>query len=167
MNTNRTPEVQMLERMLTEGFATGDTAIVDELCAPDLIEHQFGMTGVGEDAIQKVKRGIEQVHQGMPDISFTVEDWAQVGDIVWMRAEATGTNTGPFFGPPTGRTVRLTVIDIARVVDGRIVEHWGVPDRFAILVQSGRLDELLPPRKEHGATTDAAEQPVPLAPVVA
>ena len=34
------------------------------------------------------------------------------------------------------------VIDVCRVVDGRIVEHWGVPDRFAALAQTGVLDRL-------------------------
>jgi predicted ester cyclase len=29
------------------------------------------------------------------------------------------------------------------VQDGRIVEHWGVPDRFAILAQTGQLEGLL------------------------
>jgi predicted ester cyclase len=28
------------------------------------------------------------------------------------------------------------------VVDGRIVEHWGVPDRFAMLAQTGILGRL-------------------------
>ena len=28
------------------------------------------------------------------------------------------------------------------VRDGRIVEHWGVPDRFAILAQTGGLERL-------------------------
>jgi predicted ester cyclase len=35
--------------------------------------------------------------------------------------------------------VHFTVIDIARVHNGRITEHWGVPDRFAILARLGRL----------------------------
>jgi len=34
------------------------------------------------------------------------------------------------------------VIDVARVADGRITEHWGVPDRFAVLAQTGVLDRL-------------------------
>jgi predicted ester cyclase len=33
--------------------------------------------------------------------------------------------------------VTMTVIDICRFVDGRLVEHWGVPDRFALLHQLG------------------------------
>jgi predicted ester cyclase len=138
------PAVRVLERMLTEGFATGNTDIVDELCAPDIVEHQFGMTGQGQEAIDKVKRGITEVHRAMPDIHFAVGDWAQDGDTVWIRAEATATHTGPFLGPATGAPVHLTVIDIARVVDGRIVEHWGVPDRFAILAQTGQLRQLIP-----------------------
>jgi predicted ester cyclase len=40
--------------------------------------------------------------------------------------------------------VEITVVDIARVVDGRIIEHWGVPDRFALLAQAGVLDRLAP-----------------------
>lgn len=40
------------------------------------------------------------------------------------------------------QSYNITVIDICRVVDGRIVEHWGVPDRFAILAQAGALDRL-------------------------
>jgi len=50
-----------------------------------------------------------------------------------------GTNTGAFFGPPSGQPVDITVFDQARIIDGRIVEHWGVPDRFALLRQTGVL----------------------------
>ena len=146
MNAQRVlpPAVRVVERMLHEGFATGNADIVDELCSPDLVEHQFGLSGSGREAIDKVKRGIIDVHRAMPDIRFTIGDWAEHGDTVWVRAEATATQTGPFIGPPTGAPVRLTVIDVARVVDGKIVEHWGVPDRFAILAQTGQLKRLAP-----------------------
>jgi len=131
-----------LRRMFEEGFATGDTAVVDELCAADLVEHQFGMAGVGADAIERVKDAIREVHRTIPDLSFTVEDAVERGDTIWSRVRVQGTATGPFFGPPSGRPVDITVVDIARVVDGRIVEHWGVPDRFALLAQTGALRRL-------------------------
>lgn len=132
----------VLRRMFDEGFATGSTDVVDELCSPNLVEHQFGLAGTGPDAINHVKAAIRDVHTAIPDIAFTVEDAAEQGDTVWMRVTGKGTATGPFFGPPSRRPVEITIIDIARVVDGRIVEHWGVPDRFALLAQTGVLNRL-------------------------
>ena len=132
----------VLRRMLDEGFATGDASVVDQLCSPGLIDHQFGLAGTGAEAIEHVKAAIRDVHAAIPDISFTIEDFAEAGDVIWVRARGRGTATGPFFGPPSGRPVDFTVIDVARVVDGRIAEHWGVPDRFAMLAQTGVLDRL-------------------------
>jgi len=132
----------VMRRIFEEGFATGETAVVDELCAADLVEHQFGLAGAGPEAIRHVKEAIRDVHAATPDISFTIEDAVERGDTIWVRVRAQGTATGPFFGPPSGRPVDITVIDIARIVDGRIVEHWGVPDRFALLAQTGVLRRL-------------------------
>jgi predicted ester cyclase len=140
----------VLRRMFDEGFATGQTDVVDELCSPDLIEHQFGMAGTGADAIGHVKDAIRDVHTAIPDIWYTIEDTAQHGDTIWVRVRACGTATGPFFGPPSGRSVDITVVAIARVVGGRIVEHWGVPDRFALLAQTGVLDRLTGPAQTRG-----------------
>jgi len=145
MDDNSLPEsVKVLRRILFEGFATGDTGIVDELCSADLVEHQFGLVGRGPEAIARVKEAIRQVHEAMPDLHYELEDWATRGDTAWVRFRGRGTNTGPFFGPPSGKPVEVTVIDIARVVDGRITEHWGVPDRFALLQQTGVLRRLVP-----------------------
>ena len=139
---HRSDALTVMRRMFEEGFATGGTAVVDELCAADLVEHQFGMAGVGADAIQHVKDAIRDVHKTTPDMSFTIEDSVEHGDTIWVRVRARGTATGPFFGPPSGRPVDITVVDIARIVNGRIVEHWGVPDRFALLAQTGILNRL-------------------------
>jgi predicted ester cyclase len=134
----------ILRRVFAEGFATGETAVIDEVCSRELVEHQFGMAASGPAAVENVKRAIQQVHSAIPDLSFQIEDAATHGDTVWARVRVRGTASGPFFGPPSGRPVDITVIDIARVVDGRIVEHWGVPDRFALLAQTGVLDRLTP-----------------------
>jgi predicted ester cyclase len=132
----------VLRRLFEEGFGGGDDTVVDELCSPELMEHQFGLEGSGAEAIQNVKAAIRNVHEIVPDMSCTIEDSVEVGDAIWTRVRARGKATGPFFGPPSGRPIDITVIDICRVVDGRIVEHWGVPDRFALLAQTGVLDRL-------------------------
>ena len=43
--------------------------------------------------------------------------------------------------------VEIAVIDIARVVDGRIVEHLGGPRPVRPARQTGVLDRLSPPRR--------------------
>ncbi|GAB3415540.1 ester cyclase [Flindersiella endophytica] len=131
----------VMQQML-DGFAAGDTTVVDRLCAPDLVEHQFGMAGAGAEAVAHVRAAIQDLHRAIPDLSITIEDAIETGDTIWVRARARGTATGPFFGPPTGRPIDVTVFDVARIVDGRMVEHWGVPDRFAVLAQTGVLERL-------------------------
>ncbi len=131
-----------LQRIFDEGFATGNDAIADEVCTPDLVDHQFGTAGRGAEAIAHVKAAIRDVHAAVPDLTFSIEDWVQDGDVIWVRVRGRGTATGPYFGPPSGRPVDFTVIDVCRVTGGRIAEHWGVPDRFAMMAQTGVLDRL-------------------------
>ena len=42
----------------------------------------------------------------------------------------------------SNKPVDITVFDQARIAGGRIAEHWGVPDRFALLAQTGLLGRL-------------------------
>jgi predicted ester cyclase len=131
-----------LMRRIFEGFATGNTSVVDQVCSPDLIEHQFGLAGTGARARENLKAAIRDVHRTVPDLSYTIEDCAEQDGTIWVRVRVRGTATGPFFGPPSNKPVEITVFDQARVRDGRIVEHWGVPDRFALLAQTGLLGRL-------------------------
>jgi predicted ester cyclase len=65
------------------------------------------------------------------------------GDKMWGHFRARGTNEGPFMGQdPTGKVmgidvVEIDAIDISRFEDGKMVEHWGVPDRLGTLLQLG------------------------------
>ncbi len=62
------------------------------------------------------------------------------GNLVITHKVFHGTHTGEFMGiPPTGREVEILVIDLVRVEDGRIVEHWNVVDRLGLLQQPGAI----------------------------
>jgi predicted SnoaL-like aldol condensation-catalyzing enzyme len=138
----RSTAYTVMQRIFDEGFATGEGSVAGELCSPGLLDHQFGTAGSGADAIARVGDAMRDVHAAFPDITFTIEDAVESGDTIWVRVRGRGTATGPFFGPPSGQRVDFTVIDVCRVVDGLIVEHWGVPDRFAVLAQTGVLGRL-------------------------
>jgi hypothetical protein len=62
-SVSRSAAYRVLERIFDEGFATGNDAIVDEVCSPDLVEHQFGLAGRGADSIAQVKAAIRDVHR--------------------------------------------------------------------------------------------------------
>jgi predicted ester cyclase len=133
----------IFKRFMVEAFEGGDLAVVDELISPEVVDHQFGLEGSGPAVIEKVKRAITDLHGFLHHLHYTIDDIVSVGDMVWARMTATSTHGGPFFGvPASGRPLKITVIDVCRFKDGRIVEHWGVPDRFALLAQMGVLESL-------------------------
>jgi len=110
----------VLRRLIDDGFSGGRLDVADEVIDPAMVEHQDYGPGHAEGA-----EGVKAVI-------------AVAGDVAWSRNVATGTNDGSFMGhPPTGRTMRIDVIDVVRVRNGRIAEHWGVPDRLGVLQQLG------------------------------
>ena len=43
-----------------------------------------------------------------------------------------GTHKAEFFGiAPTGRKIQFETVDVMRVRDGKITEHWGVANLFS------------------------------------
>lgn len=130
-----TDAVQRYRRLIERGFGAGDPAIVDELFAHDFVERQ---AGVRPPTREGVKGLIAYLRRAFPDLTYTIEDIAVSGDTVWGRLRASGTQRGPFAGlEPTGARMTITVIDICRFRDGKIIEHWGVADSLAALDQLG------------------------------
>src|SRR5262245_30233206 len=130
----------IVRRLLDEGFSQGRLEVADELFDPALAEHQdFGANHAkGADGAKAV---ISSLRRAFPDFRLDVQDLVVDGDVVWTHNRATGTNDGSFLGhPPTGRRMSIDVFDVLRVVDGKIVEHWGVPDRLGVLFQLGLME---------------------------
>ncbi len=126
--------VAAARRVIDEGFSEGNLAVCDELFSPDMVEHQRGLP----PGIDGVKDTIRTLRSWFSDFQLTIVDLVASDDTVWIRNRATGVNTGEVFGQPaTGRSIDITVVDIMRFADGRVVEHWGVPDQLGMLIQLG------------------------------
>ena len=77
---------------------------------------------------------------GFPDYQTIIDDLVAEGDKVAARITMSGTHTGSFMGiPGTGKHVSFSGMYIARIVDGKIVEHWGEEDGASLLQQLGVL----------------------------
>ncbi len=127
----------VMRRMMEEIFNQGNTDLVDELVAPDFVEHEELPPGVpqGPEAL----KALPSMFRGaFPDFKVTINDMIAEGDKVVVRSTWTGTHQGEFMGiPATGQCVSFEVLDIVRMADGRAVEHWGQMDNIRMMQQLG------------------------------
>ena len=86
------------------------------------------------------KQRLAGIRTAFPDITLTLEEVFAEGDRVGFRSTIRGTHQNIFQGiPSTGRQVTVSLLDIVRVEDGKIVEHWGGPDFLDWLQQLGAV----------------------------
>ncbi|HEY4913357.1 MAG TPA: ester cyclase [Candidatus Dormibacteraeota bacterium] len=125
-------------RLIEEGFNQGNLAVVDELVSQGSHEHQRG----ARDGVEGTKDTIKYLRSAFPDFKITIDEVVVSGDKVWARQRGGGTNLGSFAGhPPTGIKAFTDVIDLVRIEDGKIVEHWGVPDQLGMMLQLGLIPQ--------------------------
>ena len=76
--------------------------------------------------------------EGFPDLHLEVLDSSADEGMVAQRILFTGTHTGSFRGlPPTDRQVRFSGLEINRMVDGKVAEHWFQLDTVTLFEQLG------------------------------
>jgi predicted ester cyclase len=121
--------------VIEQAFNNGNYQVLPAVFHPDFVEHQFGLHAT----IEGLRGDIQFLRTAFPDFQLTIEEIVTEGDKVWARMTARGTNRGGFMGPPNGKTFEAAVFDVVRFRDGKIAEHWGSPDRFAMMAQLGLL----------------------------
>jgi predicted ester cyclase len=84
------------------------------------------------------KQRILRNRAAFPDIHYEVEHMILEGEMLALNWTISGTNTGSLRGqPPTGKRVSFTGMNIERMQDGKIVEHWSNPDFLGMWEQMG------------------------------
>ena len=128
-------ENKAVVRHWIEEFKTGgDEAVADEVRSPDFVNHSAPPGAPsGPEAGKALFRAIRTA---FPDLHVTIEDMLADGDKVVTRQTFAGTHRGEWLGvPATGRAVSWAVIDIVRLEDGLLVDHWAVADMLGLRAQ--------------------------------
>jgi predicted ester cyclase len=154
LEANRCQEVVMqaslnkeiVRRFIDEYQTGGDERAFAELLHPDVVDHSRP-PGIAPGA-EGVRQQFDGFRAGLPDFRATILYMLAEGDLVITHKAFHGTHTGELMGiAPTGREVEILVMDLVRIEDGRIVEHWNVVDRLGLLQQLGAI-----PAPEEAAT---------------
>lgn len=135
MSTEQNKE---LVRRYIETWNRGDLQGMARFWAPDMVHH----TRSGSHGFDQVVNIVSDFMKAFPNLQFEIEDLVADGDRVASRMTARGTHLGEYMGmPATGRQVSCAVFGVARIADGKLVEHWGVTDELHLMQQVGLVPE--------------------------
>jgi steroid delta-isomerase-like uncharacterized protein len=124
-------------RMPLEVFGQGKLDVVDEVLAPDFVDHNTPMPGLAPDR-EGVKAFAAVIRKAFPNLHNTINRVVAEDDLVVLHVTSSATMEGEFAGmPPSGKQATWDAVHIQRVRDGRIVEHWTVQDQLGMLQQLG------------------------------
>ena len=138
MSSLSTEELKTIaNRWIEQGWQKGNVAVIDELHAPDFVDHAADGRAVDRNGF---KQGITDLYAAFPDLYATTEDLVidLATQTVTVRWTAVGTHQGIFMGvAATGNTIHFTGIEIIRIENGKIVERWGEWNGIDLLMQLG------------------------------
>ncbi|MHB8105442.1 MAG: ester cyclase [Dehalococcoidales bacterium] len=141
MADNSRKNKDVVTRFYNDVFIGHNLTKLDEYMRDDYIQHNAdcpqGKTGFIEF--------FTVIFNAIPDFKYTLKNMVAEGDIVIAYSLTTGTHTGgAWLGKKaSGNRLDYCVVDIFRVQDGKIAEHWDVADTFTFFRQLGIIERLL------------------------
>jgi serine phosphatase RsbU (regulator of sigma subunit)/ketosteroid isomerase-like protein len=127
-------ENKALVRRFVEAQANADLDTLDELLAPDFVDHNR-LPGQ-EPGREGFMRAVAEDQAVVSDIRNTIDYQATDGDdmIITRYTVRTRHDRGEFFGlMPTGQVEEAMAIVIHRIVGGQIAEEWGASETGSLL----------------------------------
>lgn len=127
---------EVVRRFYAEVMTGGRLDRAEEFIAPESVDH----AGPPDAAPgpEGFRAAFGPFRAAFPDFACELEDVIAAGDRVVVRGTASGTHSQPFLGlEPTGRRASWGFVDVLRLEDGKIAEHWGAGDELALVEQLG------------------------------
>ncbi|WP_343081010.1 ester cyclase [Ostreiculturibacter nitratireducens] len=126
--------IDVVKQFYETVFQTGDISATEHFMSEDFLDHA---PWPGHPATREgFRAGTAEMKAAFPDLAIkplrVFEEDGKVAAIVRIS----GTHHGEFLGErPTGRVFEVDGVDILRVEDGKLREHWGVIDSGQMLAQ--------------------------------
>jgi ketosteroid isomerase-like protein len=134
-------ENKQLIRRLTEAVSTiedPDEAI--EACESSLDEGFESRAGDPWNEVRTFEKSKKLFKEWATAFKgkYTIEDIIAEGDKVVVRGAFIGTQKGEWKGVrPSNKHVEMPMVDIFRIANGKIVQHWGIEDCLGLSQQAG------------------------------
>ena len=141
MGTEQERNKDVVLQMFERSWNNGDLAYIDEIIPDNFRDYppkRFFTTPLqGKQSLYDAVKGFRD---GFSDFHFEMLQLVAEGDLVVYVGRATGTHDGTFFDvPPSGHKVSVLGINEFHLVNGQIVERWGVFDVMGMMQQIGLI----------------------------
>ncbi|NML21369.1 ester cyclase [Pseudoflavitalea sp. G-6-1-2] len=78
------------------------------------------------------------IRKAFPDLHYEIKELIANDSMAVARLVVTGTQQDSLFNlPPTGKKFTVNQMNIEKIVNGKIVEHWRVTDELTMMKQLG------------------------------
>ena len=126
----------VVRRNTEEVQGQGKFEVFEQLFADDFVDHTT-QPGTTPD-----KAGVRKLYtylrQAFPDFHAEIHWQLADGDCVTTFKTYHGTHEGPYLGiAPTHRKIQFETVDVMRVQNGKITDHWGVANLLSLMRQIG------------------------------
>lgn len=113
-------------RSVYKAIENGDSATIKSLISDDAVDHQ-GPNG-HELKGDEIVHMLTDMHNHVKGLSFDIVTDAARGDYVFTMLNVKGTATDNTMGMKPGSSMDSKQVDVIKIKDGKMVEHWGFLD---------------------------------------
>ena len=114
-------------RAVMRAIETGDSITLRKYITADAVDHGAGEKGedLKGDAII---RQLTDIHNHIDGLKMEVIEEAANDDHIFTLVRLTGTTNKPYWGMPAGFKMDSKSVDVVKVKDGKMTDHWGYYD---------------------------------------
>jgi len=117
-------------------FVKKDLSAVDQYMKTDYIQHN-PLVNQGASGF---KEFFSTWFASVPDWQYTLKKIVAEGNEVWAYGTYAGTLKKEWLGiPASGQKYAFEAVDIFRIQDSKLVEHWDVMDIYGLFKQLGAI----------------------------
>jgi steroid delta-isomerase-like uncharacterized protein len=127
-------------RKVMKAIETGDAAVIDSLIASDAVDHS-GPNGMDIKGTDSVRHMLIDMHNHVKDMKMDITSAAANGNYIFTLSRFSGTMLDANMGMPAGMKMDMTGVDVVKVKDGKMTDHWSFVDQNEMM----KMMKMMPP----------------------
>lgn len=128
--------MKLLGKFSEDVFVNKNLSDLEQYMLKDYIQHN----PLVEQGRVGFKAFFNDWFRAIPDFKYTLKNIIANDEYVWVYGTYSGTHTSDWLGiPATKNPYKFYAVDIFRISNGKLAEHWDVMDIYGLFKQLGTI----------------------------